>query len=563
MEKRALLAVLLSLIVWVLWVSFFPAPSTLPRAPVSTEPAIQAAPGAISPGSTTTLGPHAIVPVANSTPLPVSVVTSPPIAAATEESEVLSNTVARVVLSNRGASIRSFELVGYRSDAGGPLDLVSPAAGTTAVSPLSLSTAAPEKNLWLTSVLYRMNREADGTVRFEASDGAGLHVVRSFRLLADGSLEFSGELSGGGALQITIGPGARPRSPAEARSRLTGAGSALVRAGGRLDRTDVMKIRSPLEVPPGSEFAALDDAFFVSALTGSPKVSFRFEPVEIAEPSPLPSAGNPPPLPEKRTELRLSMIPGGEAFSGRLVFAPKNLERLKSYGLGLEDSVKFGWGIFGVLARGFLIALRWIHSGVGNWGVSIILLTIVIRSALFGVTFKSALTMKKMQLLAPRMEAIKEKYRKRKGDPESRTKMNQEVMALYQAEGVNPAAGCLPMLLQLPIFIGFYNLLAYAFELRQAPFAFWIHDLSLKDPYYVIPTLMGIAWFAQTILTPATADPLQKKIFLLMPIVFTFMMKDLPAGLTLYWFTSNTFSIFQQYLINRMSPPALVKRAGA
>jgi YidC/Oxa1 family membrane protein insertase len=151
----------------------------------------------------------------------------------------------------------------------------------------------------------------------------------------------------------------------------------------------------------------------------------------------------------------------------------------------------------------------------------------------------------------PKMEAIKNKYKKAKTDPDQRQKMNMEMMKLYQVEGINPMSGCLPIVLQLPILWGFYNLLSRAIELRGAPFILWITDLSEKDPYYITPILMTVTMFLQTWLTPTTGDPMQRRIFLIMPIFFGYFFKEMPSGLVLYWLVQNILTIIQQLIMNK------------
>jgi YidC/Oxa1 family membrane protein insertase len=160
--------------------------------------------------------------------------------------------------------------------------------------------------------------------------------------------------------------------------------------------------------------------------------------------------------------------------------------------------------------------------------------------------------MKKMQKLAPKMNAIRDKYKKARTDPASRQKMNEELMRLYQTEGYNPMSGCLPVVLQLPILVAFYNVLRFAVELRHAPFALWIRDLSAVDHTYVLLILMIVSMYVQQAMTPTTADPTQKKIFMAMPLVWGIFFKDMPSGLVLYWLFSNMLTILQQVIINRM-----------
>jgi YidC/Oxa1 family membrane protein insertase len=189
----------------------------------------------------------------------------------------------------------------------------------------------------------------------------------------------------------------------------------------------------------------------------------------------------------------------------------------------------------------------------------------VIKVVLFPLTYKQLVSMKKMSSLQPRVETIRAKWStKLKSDPQARVKMNEEMMNLYKVEGVNPAGGCLPLLLQMPILIAFYQMLAHAIELRHAPFWLWIQDLSAKDPYYVTPILMTATMWIQQQMTPSTGDATQKKILAAMPLVFGFMFKDMPSGLVLYWLVQNVLTIGQQMLLNRytdLGPVAAPKKA--
>ena len=238
-------------------------------------------------------------------------------------------------------------------------------------------------------------------------------------------------------------------------------------------------------------------------------------------------------------------------------------------GLGLERTVDFGW--FEILARPLLWLLRWTFSWTANYGVAILVVTLIIRILLFPLMHKSYASMKKMQKLAPKMTAIREKYKKARSDAAQRAKMNQELMALYQAEGYNPMSGCFPMLLQLPILIAFFNVLSRSIELRHAPFALWIQDLSSPDRTYVLVIIMVATMYVQQAMTPSAADPIQKRIFMAMPVIWGFFLKDMPSGLVLYWLFSNVLTILQQLLINKMGSkdepkaekPRAVKKARA
>jgi YidC/Oxa1 family membrane protein insertase len=214
--------------------------------------------------------------------------------------------------------------------------------------------------------------------------------------------------------------------------------------------------------------------------------------------------------------------------------------------------------MFAWLVLPLLNALTWIHGYVGNYGWSIILLTVLINLIIFPLRHKTVVSMRKMQVLQPQLKAIQDRYAGLKVTDPARQKMNTEVMNLYKERGVNPASGCVPMLLTMPVLFAFYSLLSQAIELRGATFAFWITDLSLHDPYYVTPLLMGASMFWQQKITPSTADPAQQRMMLFMPIVFTAMFLRFPSGLAIYYFTSNLWTIGQQYFTNWWIGPPVV-----
>ena len=217
---------------------------------------------------------------------------------------------------------------------------------------------------------------------------------------------------------------------------------------------------------------------------------------------------------------------------------PKSHDILKSIDPVLSDVINYG--MFASIAKIILKMLQVFHNWLGNWGFAIILLTCVVRILVFPFNLMSYKSMKAMQVIQPKLNAIREKY---KNDTQ---KLNQETMSLMRENKVNPLGGCLPVLLQLPIFLALYQVLGQSVELYQAPFIFWITDLSLKDHYYVLPVLMGITMFLQQKLTPTTMDPMQAKIMMFMPILFAFLMISLPSGLTLYIFVSALFGVGQQ-----------------
>ena len=239
--------------------------------------------------------------------------------------------------------------------------------------------------------------------------------------------------------------------------------------------------------------------------------------------------------------------PGTSASMSYLVYmGPKEIDLLKSAGHDFERIIDFGF--FSVLSKPLLHFLKFIYSYIHNYGFAIILLTVIIKAIFWPLTQKSYTSMKAMQKLQPEMQKVREKY---KNDKE---RLNKELMSLYKEKRVNPLGGCLPMLVQIPVFIALYKVLLFSIELRHAPFIFWLTDLSAKDPYFITPVLMGASMFLQQKMTPTTMDPTQAKIFMIMPVVFTFLFLNFPSGLVIYWLVNNVLTIFQQLLINRKNP---------
>jgi YidC/Oxa1 family membrane protein insertase len=197
--------------------------------------------------------------------------------------------------------------------------------------------------------------------------------------------------------------------------------------------------------------------------------------------------------------------------------------------------------------------MKTIHAAMGNWGVAIIFLTILVRILVLPFNVIGYKQMKAMAAIQPAMKSLREKY---KSDPQ---KLNQEMLTLMKEAKANPLGGCLPMLLQIPIFFALYQVIGQSIELYHAPFIFWIHDLSLKDPFYVLPILMGITMFIQQKITPNTMEPAQQKIMLILPFLFTFLMVSLPSGLTLYIFVSSVFGVLQQLYFMKDNKPVGVK----
>jgi len=300
----------------------------------------------------------------------------------------------------------------------------------------------------------------------------------------------------------------------------------------------VEKIEKNIDVDKTFAYAGFDDGFFAFILI--PDSSSQF-PLTILKT-------------ENKTPLLRSTIDVPH-FSAKLFFGPKKTEVLKSLNINAEKIIDFGW--FDIIAKPLIMGLNYSNKVTHNYGIDIILLTILIKIIFYPLSVKSYKSMKEMQKLQPQILKLKEKYK------DDRQKLNQEMMELYKRKKINPMGGCLPMLIQIPVFFALYKALSGAIEMRHAPFIFWIDDLSAPEDLYtifiagfglpirILPLLMGITQFIQQKMTPTSADPIQEKMMLFMPIFFTFLFWGFPSGLVLYWLVNNVISIAQQYYINK------------
>lgn len=285
----------------------------------------------------------------------------------------------------------------------------------------------------------------------------------------------------------------------------------------------------------GVTWAAINDKYFLSALLS---VNNSIASVELKKGA----AGY---LESDISTPAFSVAPGqAVTVAHKLFIGPKEIDILKAQGSSLEQSLDLGW--FSALAKPMLYSLKFFYRYVGNYGIAIIIITVILKIIFFPLTHKSYKSMKEMGKLQPKMAALKEKY---KNDKDA---MNRAVMELYRDHKVNPLGGCLPMVVQIPVFFALYKALMFSIELRHAPFMFWITDLSDKDPYYVTPVIMGITMFIQQKMTPSNMDEMQQKIMLGLPVIFTFMFLSFPSGLVLYWLINNILTIGQQAYINKL-----------
>ena len=265
-----------------------------------------------------------------------------------------------------------------------------------------------------------------------------------------------------------------------------------------------------------------------------------------------------------KTSLAISLMPDNDDSPQVFIHAkdnidlsgyagPKNYRDLASLNKELTDAIEYGWFTF--IAKPMFLLLQYIHDYVGNWGWTIVLVTILIKLILYPLSYKGMVSMNKLKELSPKIKEIQEKYKNDK------QKSGAKMMEFYKKEGVNPMGGCLPILLQIPVFFSIYRVLLNSIELKGAEWAFWITDLAEMDPYFVLPILMGITMYVQQLITPnQMQDELQKKLFQFLPVIFTFFFLWFPAGLTLYWFINNLFTIAQQYYVNTLFAKAKVAR---
>ncbi|MDR1008455.1 MAG: membrane protein insertase YidC [Campylobacteraceae bacterium] len=276
----------------------------------------------------------------------------------------------------------------------------------------------------------------------------------------------------------------------------------------------------------GASFAAASDRYYTTLLA-------NFDEKMNVVVSPTKKDENPNIFIEGKEDLKLTGYIG-----------PKSKANIHAVDKRLDDVIEYGF--FTWISKPLFSFLYFIHSKVGNWGWSIVIITIIIRLILYPLTYRGMVSMNKLKDLAPKVKELQEKYKSDK------QKLNAHVMDLYKKHGANPMGGCLPILIQIPIFFAIYKMLFNTIELKNAEWIFWVQDLAVKDPYYILPIAMGLTMFLQQKMTPTTfTDPTQEKVMKFLPLIFTLFFLWFPAGLTLYWFVNNLFSIFQQMYVNR------------
>jgi YidC/Oxa1 family membrane protein insertase len=567
MEKRVLLAVTLSFIVLVAYQALVPKPRVAPR-PAQTGQMTAGQPGSAqsgkagaagtaaagqASGASGTSGANAPVEATPSTPVPAALVGD-----ATDRDIVVETTHVRATFSTRGAVLKSWVLKHYLEADGQPIDIIPALPAGVASKPFAISAQSDEElTTRLQQALYKPSADklqlgdAPGSITFEFKDANGLAVTKTFNFQPDGKpylLRFNVTSSlAGTPFKPTIHGGAgigdleravKPTSMfAFTAYQLP---QAIVQRGRDVQRIPFANIATHGVHEGVFDYAGIDDHYFLGALLPPDGVNTRVQYATVHI--------NTPHGPRELVDYRVRV--GGEPRTLEFFYGPKDFDILATVDRELVRAIHFG--MFSFLAVPLLRALKWLNAFIGNYGWSIVILTILINLAMFPLRHKSVVSMRKMQDIQPQVKAIQDRYAKMKVTDPARQKMNTELMNLYREKGVNPASGCFPMLLTMPVLLAFYALLSVAIELRAAPFAGWIHDLSSYDPYFVTPVLMGASQFWQTKMTPMTGDPAQQRMMMFMPLMFMVFFLWMPSGLVLYWLVSNVWTIGQQYVTNRL-----------
>ena len=541
MEKRAILAAMLMAGLLIAYQALFtpPAPEAPPPAKTTQAPA-QPAPA-----------PATAVPAV---PPP----TAAPAPTVPERSATIDTPLYRAVISSSGGAFREW-LLHYRGDK--PLVVPGLSGPEGLVVERTSAPATPVAFQLSTDRVALAQGSGTAELQLVGEDGYGLRITRTLTFHADNyrideAIRVENKHSVPQAADLVLAWTAPIEWPKDQPEKFQGQHPTRVvaRAEGSVRREDLAHA-APKAVD--GEWVALESEWYLAAFVP------RTPGMKLLEAKASAQGGTPAVRVGLRTPL--PALAPGQIWEGKAqhYVGPKEYERLKALNVGLEQSIYFG-GFplpqnYGGLPMEWVVVpilwlMHWFYKFSGNYGVAIILLTVIFKVLFFPLTVKSMKSMKAMQAIQPQVNALRAKY---KSEPQ---KVQQETMELYRKHGVNPLGGCLPMIVQIPIFYALYVALAVSVELQNAPFLcfgrmfgvdLWICDLAAHDPTYILPLLMGVTMFIQQKMTPVMGDPRQAKMMLFMPVVFTFMFLSLPSGLVLYWTLSNVLQIAQQYYMNQ------------
>ncbi len=447
----------------------------------------------------------------------------------------------RAKFTTQGAALISWELKRYRSssDERSPVQLVR--QGGKFAEPLTITADDASHSKELSEGIYRVEKDfttldqghPTGHMTFyygNPTTGVRLEKQLTFHVdsyVVDIALTPSGLT---GAVKVGLGTNFGVVDWGEGFIGSVGAASLID------DKIETDMPESETERQGSLKWVALQDKYFISALI--PKTSAT---------ALLKKQGDK----LVSTAVRLPIDSSGAPLQLQLFAGPKEYDTLQSLQMRLEDTIDFGWFLFGswdmvrAVAKPIFYVLRYINEYTHNYGLTIIILTVIIKLLFVPLQYKSYTSMKQMQGIQPKVAALQEKFK------DDRERLNKELIKLYRDHKVNPVGGCLPMILQMPVFVSLFNILYMTIDLRQAPLGLWITDLSVQDPYYILPIIMGISMVVMQKIQPTTMDPTQAKVMLMLPAFMTFLFINFPAGLVLYWLTNNVLTIVQQFVTDR------------
>jgi YidC/Oxa1 family membrane protein insertase len=569
-QMRGIVFVVAALAILFVWQHFYKPPVPPPPAkgaptsqvsgsPVS-QPSASQTPGTSSPGAV------------QGGKMSAAAAANPAVEQASEEKAlVVESALYRVEFSNRGAVVRSWLLKKYFDDAKPPrpLDLVNADASQQLGWPFSLLLSDAQQTEQANSALYKVtvDQGREGTSPAASASGSEFAAPASVTFhWSDGHLDVTKKLSFDATYIVSVSAQAtldgRPLPVAvawrggfgdKAVYKAASLVNVFYKQNDKLNLIAVKKLgvsgnqsQPSLQTGP-LQYAGVEDQFFTATfLADGTNLSLW----HWAQDRNIVDDGKP------ATEQTAEMAAGtasSEPLQMRAYVGPKDIGILIAQRPPLEDLVQFGWT--GIVAKPLLLVLQWLHKYIPNFGWAIIALTLLINIAMFPLKMKSWRSMQKMQKVGPEIRSIQDRYKKYSVTDPRKRKMNEEVMAIYQREGINPMGSCLPMVFQMPIWWALWRVLNGAIELRHAPWIGWIHDLSAMDPYYILPIAMTITMYLMTKMTPqTTTDPAQQKMLAFMPLMMGFIFFRLSSGLNLYMFTSNLVGVGQQVYLNRTDP---------
>ena len=462
--------------------------------------------------------------------------------------------------SSTGARLKSVHLKRYTDESGEPVELLVQGLSETLPRPMQLRLDDEDLDLELSTSPFEVAGAAAGRVQAPAQiafsyRSQGLLVEEEISIPQSGhTLDVRTRVELGGrpaAYSVLLGPGIGQADAEGGTSTDFWSPGVAYYAAGSVEKYDASDLADGAHrIETSARWVAVDSKYFTCVVIAPDEI-------RAARLSAVLWPGR-----DGGESEETPLVLGEAEFRGTarytLFLGPKDQEELAFADPFLGDIIDYGW--FDVLVKPLLYCLKLTYAYVGNYGVAIIILTFLINLTLFPLRYKQIASMKKMSQLQPKIRSIQDRYKRMKRSDPRRQQMNSEMMGLYKEHGVNPLGGCLPLVIQMPFLFAFYRMLDSSIELRAAPFVAWIQDLSRHDPYYITPIVMGVSMVVQQKMTPAAGDPMQKRMMMLLPVVFTFFFLNLSSGLVVYFLFSNLFAMMFQVLMQRWKPELAPKR---